>query len=144
MPIWILSIRFGSFLFYCVPLCKINVRGKIYNMKFGDVLRNLLEERDLSQKQLATELKLLAPTLGRYIRNEREPDIETIKAIAKYFNVSADYLLNLKLGKSNSKKENEILRIFRSLDDEQQDLFIDQGKVLIRHNHKEKINAKSS
>ena len=44
-------------------------------MQFGDVLRGLLEETEITQKQLAAELNLLPATLGRYIRNEREPDI---------------------------------------------------------------------
>jgi len=111
-------------------------------MRFGDILRELLDERDLSQKQLAEDLKLLAPTVGRYIRNEREPDIETIKIIAKYFNVSADYLLNLPSGQVNTQNENEMLRIFRSLNKEQQDVYIEQGKAFIRTSQKD--NAKSS
>ena len=113
-------------------------------MKFGDILRALLEERELSQKQLAEELKMLAPTLGRYIRNEREPDMETIKIIAKYFDVSTDYLLHFQAGGIKTQKENEILRIFRSISDEQQDLFIEQGKAFIRLNRKEEQMAKSS
>ena len=38
-------------------------------MLFGDILRNLLEERNLSQKQFAEELKIAPSTLGNYIRN---------------------------------------------------------------------------
>jgi len=111
-------------------------------MKFGDILRRLLEEREMPQKRLAADLKLSAQTIGHYINHEREPDIETIKTIAKYFNVSADYLLNMQSGKVDTQNENEILRIFRSLTKEQQDLYIEQGRAFIRLSHKEK--AKSS
>jgi transcriptional regulator with XRE-family HTH domain len=113
-------------------------------MKFGDIIRELLEEQGISQKQLAAELKLLAPSLGRYIRNEREPDYETLKSIAQYFDVSTDYLLCFNSGKSDTQRENEILRIFRSLSFEQQELYIEQGKAFIRLNKKEKAGAKSS
>ena len=62
-------------------------------MKFGDVLRELLEEQNLSQKQLAAELNISASALGNYIRNNREPDFEILKRIARYFCVSTDFLL---------------------------------------------------
>lgn len=110
-------------------------------MQFGDVLRELLEEKEMSQKQLADELNLLAPTLGRYIRNEREPDIETIKTIAKYFNVSTDYLLDFHTGKTHSHMEDELLRVFRSMTLEQQDIFVEQGKAIERINKNEKTKS---
>ena len=110
-------------------------------MKFGDVLKELLEERDLSQKRLAIELNLLAPTLGRYIRNEREPDIETIKIIAKYFEVSIDFLLDYHSGKTATYTEGELLRVFRSMTPAQQEICIEQGKAVVRLNHKEKTKS---
>lgn len=111
-------------------------------MLFGDILRELLEEHEITQKQLAEALNLLPPTLGRYIRNEREPDIETIKRIADYFHVSTDYLLNHQAGHTISHMEDELLRIFRSMTDDQQIMYLEQGKAVSRLNQKEK--AKSS
>lgn len=107
-------------------------------MQFGDVLRGLLEETEITQKQLATELNLLPATLGRYIRNEREPDIETIKRIAKYFDVSTDYLLDYQSGGIHSHIEDEVLRVFRSMTAEQQIIYMEQGKAVVRLNQKEK------
>lgn len=112
-------------------------------MRFGDVLRELLEETEITQKQMAAELNLLPATLGRYIRNEREPDIETIKRIANYFHVSTDYLLDYQSGRTCSHIEDEILRIFRSMTEEQQIIFAEQGKAIVRLNQKEKT-ARSS
>ena len=54
-------------------------------MKFGDILRELLEENELTQKQLAQDLNIAPSTLGNYIRNIREPDFETLKIFATYF-----------------------------------------------------------
>ena len=48
-------------------------------MKFGDILRELLEEKELSQKQLAEDLNISASAVGNYVRNNREPDFETLK-----------------------------------------------------------------
>ena len=63
-------------------------------MKFGDVLRELLEERELSQKCLADDLNISSGAIGNYVRNNREPDFETLKKISGYFHVTTDYLLN--------------------------------------------------
>ena len=93
-------------------------------MRFGDVLREILEETGITQKQVAAELNLLPATLGRYIRNEREPDIETIKRIANYFHVSTDYLLDYQSDRTYSHIEDEVLRIFRSMTSEQQVIYI--------------------
>ena len=48
-------------------------------MNFGDILRELLEDRDLSQKQLADALNISASAIGNYVRNNREPDFGTLK-----------------------------------------------------------------
>ena len=103
-------------------------------MNFGNVLRSLLDERDITQKQLATDLNIAPSTIGGYVQNSSEPDFKTLKRLAKYFGVSTDYLLNYQTGNTNDHEEDEILRIFRSLTKEQKSIFTNQGKVFIRHN----------
>lgn len=111
-------------------------------MPFYDKLRNLIDERGLTQKSLALDLKIPVSTLGGYVQGTSEPDFETLKIFAKYFDVSTDYLLDLKIGNAKTALEDELLRIFRSLTKEQQELYLEQGKVFIRINSKE--DAKSS
>jgi len=111
-------------------------------MSFGDILRVLLDERDITQKRLATELNIAPSTIGGYVQNASQPDFDTLKRLAKYFNVSTDYLLGVNTGKTSTNKENEMLRIFRSLSAEQQDICIEQCKVFVRANYKQE--AKSS
>ena len=79
-------------------------------MKFGDVLRELLEEQNLSQKQLAAELNISASALGNYIRNNREPDFEILKRIARYFCVSTDFLLNYQLNSRSDYRDQKLLQ----------------------------------
>ena len=64
-------------------------------MKFGARLENLLEERNISQKQLSRELHIAPSTLNGYLRRNREPDFTTLIELAEYFEVSTDYLLSL-------------------------------------------------
>ena len=109
-------------------------------MPFCDTLRTLIDERGLTQKQLAQDLEIPVSTLG----GTSEPDFETLKLFANYFNVSADYLLSLKIGNTQSHLENELLRIFRSLSTEQQELYLEQGKAFIRINAKEDVKSSKS
>lgn len=113
-------------------------------MPFCDTLRTLIDERGLTQKQLAQDLEIPVSTLGGYVQGTSEPDFETLKLFANYFNVSADYLLNLKIGNTQSRLENELLRIFRSLSTEQQELYLEQGKAFIRINAKEDVKSSES
>jgi len=110
-------------------------------MKFGDKLKNLLEDGDITQKHLAAELNIAPTTLGNYVRNDREPDFETLKLLAKYFEVSTDYLLDYRSGNTATHQEDEILRIFRTLSAEQREICIEQCKVFVRMNNKEKTKS---
>ena len=103
-------------------------------MNFCDKLRCLIEERNLTQKRVANDLNIAPSTIGGYVQGSSEPDFETLKILAGYFDVSTDYLLNVKTGNVNNLLENELLRVFRSMTTEQQSLFIEQGKVFVKAN----------
>ena len=104
-------------------------------MDFGEKLRALIEERYMTQKQVALNLNIAPSTMGGYVQGSSEPDFETLKILAKYFDVSSDYLLDIHTNKTASHAEEEMLRIFRSMTEEQQKLHIEQGKVFVRANH---------
>ena len=105
-------------------------------MKFGDVLRALLDERNITQKQLAADLNIAPSTVGGYVQNSSEPDFRTLKLLAEYFGVTTDYLLDYQAGNTDSHDEDEILRIFRNLTSVQKTIFAEQGRVFIRHNER--------
>lgn len=109
-------------------------------MNFSDKLRCLIEEQNLTQKKVANDLNIAPSTMGGYVQGSSEPDFETLKRLARYFDVSTDYLLNVQSNKCNNLVEDELLRVFRSMTAEQQHLFIEQGKVFLRANkiYKEK------
>ena len=62
---------------------------------FAQRLRELRQEKGLSMKQLAKELKTTDAAVSNWENEINEPKISYLKAIAQYFNVSADYLLGL-------------------------------------------------
>lgn len=63
-------------------------------MRFGDRLRELREEKGITQKELGKIVYISDRVIGYYETNNRFPkDERTLNMLADYFNVSADYLL---------------------------------------------------
>ena len=56
-------------------------------------LKELRKSRNISQVKLAMDLNMNQNTISRYETNEREADYATLIALADYFDVSIDYLL---------------------------------------------------
>ena len=105
-------------------------------MSFGERLRALIEERGVTQKALAEQLNIAPSTISSYVQNTREPDFETLKRLAKCFDVTPDYLLDFHTGKTATPLEDELKRVFSSMTAEQQEIYINQGKVFVKSNHK--------
>ena len=59
----------------------------------GKRIKELREENDLNQKQLADILGIQNTTLSQYESGARTPSDDIKKAIADYFEVSLDYLM---------------------------------------------------
>jgi transcriptional regulator with XRE-family HTH domain len=53
----------------------------------------LREERQLSQVEVARALGISRSGFSMYELGQREPDMETVRKLANYFNVTTDYLL---------------------------------------------------
>lgn len=71
---------------------------------FAPVIKQLRKERDMTQDQLASLLKVSRSTIGMYETGSREPDFETCEAIADIFNVDMDYLM----GRTTTKRKNPV------------------------------------
>lgn len=65
------------------------------NQVFPMRLRGLMEEQQVTQKKLAYAIKMRPQTVSLYTTGQSAPDINTLKKIAEFFNVSADYLIGL-------------------------------------------------
>ncbi len=63
-------------------------------------LRNLREDNDLLQKQVAEELKIKRQVYGLYENGKRTIPIDLLDTLADYYNVSVDYILE----RTNVKK----------------------------------------
>lgn len=61
-------------------------------MNFGQKLRNLRIQRNMSQQKLADELDISQSAIAAYETGEREPSFAVIQKIADYFGVPASTL----------------------------------------------------
>lgn len=57
------------------------------------ILKQLRNERKITQRELATLLNLSPSTIAMYETGQRKPDFQTLQKIADFFDVSTDYLL---------------------------------------------------
>lgn len=62
-------------------------------MLFSERLRELRQNKGLSQSQLADVLNISKSAISMYELGKREPDLETLEGIADFFNVDINYLL---------------------------------------------------
>ena len=58
-------------------------------------LRDLREDSDLKQKDLAEYLHIKQNTYSQYENGQRQLPIDILIKLAKYYNVSTDYILGL-------------------------------------------------
>lgn len=109
-------------------------------MTLGQRIRNIMEDCDITQKQMAKDLNLATSTLNGYLCGTRQPDFDMLLSIARYLSVSTDYLLNntneLHGGENLTEQESEMLRCYRQLDADQRELILEQAKLYIRHSRK--------
>ena len=64
-------------------------------MQYYPRLRDLREDMDLTQDQLVKILKMHKTTYTNYEQGKREPPFELIIKLAKFYNVSTDYIAGL-------------------------------------------------
>ena len=93
-------------------------------MKFGETLKNLRDIKGITQKDLAEYLEVSRATVAGYETKNHQPDYEKLEKIARYFDVSIDYLLtgdtlyeiNIRKHPINERLlDAEVLAIYNSL-----------------------------
>lgn len=94
---------------------------------FPDMLSYLRKREKLTQGELAKALGIARSTLASYERGLREPNFETLEAIADFFNVNMSTLLGEAEKKEQpalSEKRQAALDIIEKLSDDQIDAIL--------------------
>ena len=94
---------------------------------FPERFKKLRLDSGLKQAELGEKLGLSARVVGFYEKGERSPNLDTLVSIAKYFEVSTDYLLGLTNTPAANVPNSYDKKIYAlSKEDKQQlDLFLD-------------------
>lgn len=111
-------------------------------MGIDDVIAQLRNEKNLSQKQLAQELNVSTGTVGMWETHRRYPTFDALIQLMDYFAVSADTLLDgeRKLTpeqyrapvREQSPEIQKILATFVRLDEDNKDILIGKAKELLK------------
>lgn len=94
-------------------------------MKFGNRLREILEQREIQQKIFAQNINISSSSLNGYITNRRLPNILLVRDIARELGVSIDYLLDYQPSPDSvaaSPAETALLKSLRGLPEEKREL----------------------
>lgn len=110
-------------------------------MSIAETIKGLRVEYNLTQGQLASALGITQDSISLWECGKRLPDLQYVLKLADIFHVSADYLLGrtddlgnislLSQGTPPSKKERELLAIFRQMTEAQQNRFLGIGEGMI-------------
>lgn len=63
--------------------------------KFAEILKELRIEKGIGQAELARNIGVSNGIVSLWENKKREPTMSSLIALAKYFNVSLDYLVGL-------------------------------------------------
>ncbi len=125
-------------------------------MDFGDILKDLRLEKNITQKELADKLNISSAMISNYENRINIPrDFKILIDIANYFQISVDKLIgNEKIKKIENEltsEETEIIETFRELPRKEKEDIIDfidfkyqkflQNKKLSDSQEHKKINA---
>ena len=64
-------------------------------MAFAEKLKELRQQKGMTQSELAKLLKMQRSTLGMYETGKREPNFETLNMFANFFNVDMNTLMDM-------------------------------------------------
>lgn len=104
-------------------------------MQFNIRLKQLRQLMQVTQVDLANAIGVKASTIANYESNRNEPSFDKLISLAKYFNVSVDYLLGITeechccVIKSLDHENYELFQLFKQLSISE----IDELKDYIRY-----------
>lgn len=105
-------------------------------------LKELREERNITQKELADKLYLTNKSICAYEKNLANPKIDTLIELADFFGCSIDYLVGRETedsiivvsGDNFDENEKKLIDLFRQLNTNNRDLLYKIAEALINSN----------
>lgn len=102
-------------------------------MTFGERLKEVLAQKDFTQKKFAAKLNISESAISDYVNNRRLPNIILICDFAKELGVSVDYLLDYQPHSDSvtlSPAESELIKALRTLPKEKRAVLVSLIEML--------------
>ena len=99
----------------------------------GEKLAELRKKKGISQEELADALSTSRQAVSKWERGESDPDINRLKDLAVYFNVSIDYLLGYDV--ESTSVNNFIDRLSKSSKSGAYDISLENIKMIVLRNN---------
>lgn len=71
----------------------VDDRKNIFDIKYPERIKELRQDNDLTQEEVAKLLKVAQTTYSQYELYKRPMPIECLMILCKFYGVSADYIL---------------------------------------------------
>lgn len=88
-------------------------------MEFNERLTNLLSEKKMSQRELASKININEAAMSKYVNGSRKPRMDILVNIARELNVSVEYLTGSEETNNYEDIKNLICRNVSSMTDSQ-------------------------
>ena len=102
-------------------------------MGIGKRISSLRKGKNLTQEELAKRIGISRAALSHYEKDRREPDSETLKKFADFYNVSIDFLLGrpeyLLGGPNDEFSEKDEKDVAKRMEELRKDITSDQGAL---------------
>ena len=97
-------------------------------MDVAERIRDIIDDHDMTQKELAMRLDIRYTTLNNYLKKYNRVPLEVLRSIAVELNVTTDYLFDLAKSPerplSLNNTERKLIENFRSLSKSQKELIL--------------------
>lgn len=88
-----------------------------YELTYGEVLRELRLYHGYKQKDISDYLNITSQAYSNYENSKRTPDIETMRKIAKFYNITVDRLISYRCTRQIEDMSNYGNTLYRAADD---------------------------
>ena len=93
--------------------------SQLYNLTYGEVLRELRHYHGYTQKEISDHLSITSQAYSNYENNKRTPDIETMRKIALFYGKTLDQLVEYRFTRQIEDPRNyrASRSLYRAVDD---------------------------
>ena len=109
-------------------------------MDIKERIRSIIDDRDMTQKELAALLDIPPTTLNGYLTGRSHIPLDVLKQITVELNITADYLLGNTKNPARpftlSPSEQQFVTILRTLSKEQRELIFQSLRLMQEQNQR--------